>query len=62
MPKISFNYAKNTALLIFSVMWSEKDNLLSTITPRSITLLHLSKSMIVLSKVTEYLYLIMVLW
>jgi len=42
-------------------MWSEKDNLLSTITARSLTLLHLSKSMIVLSTVTEYLYLIMVL-
>ena len=50
MLKISFNYAKNIlyALLTFSDMSSEKDSLLSTITPGSLTLLHLSKSMIVL--------------
>jgi len=62
MLKITFNYAKNTnALLTFTVIWSEKDNLLSTITPRSLTLLNLSKSMMIVSTDAEYSYLIIVL-
>jgi len=48
------------ALLTFTVIWSVKDNLLSTITPRPLTLLHLCNSMIVLSTVAEYLYLVII--
>jgi len=64
MLKITFNFAKNTVCIInlFSYIIRKGQFAIHNYSQVSwITLLHLSKSMIILSTDAEYLYLIIVL-